>query len=141
MKYFEVNYLSKGKKLKSVLKAPNKNDAIAIAKIKIPGIVLTVKEISAPIEEQFSEFKSKLFGAITNRKIKMPSLIAAIRQLSVMTNAGISIHDSIKEVANATVDKTLKEIFDSVNDDLNSGLSFTQALMPYRDEVGDVTIA
>ena len=141
MKYFEVNYLSKGKKLKSVLKAPNKNDAIAIAKIKIPGIVLTVKEISAPIEEQFSEFKSKLFGAITNRKIKMPSLIAAIRQLSVMTNAGISIHDSIKEVANATVDKTLKEIFDSVNDDLNSGLSFTQALMAYRDEVGDVTIA
>ncbi len=48
---------------------------------------------------------------------------------------------SKKEVANATVDKTLKEIFDSVNDDLNSGLSFTQALMAYRDEVGDVTIA
>ena len=38
MKYFEVNYLSKGKKLKNILKAPNKNDAIAIAKIKIPGM-------------------------------------------------------------------------------------------------------
>ena len=71
----------------------------------------------------------------------MPNLIAAIRQLSVMTNAGISIHDSVKEVANATVDKTLKEIFKSVNDDLNSGLSLTQSLMSYRDEVGDVTIA
>lgn len=141
MKYFEVNYLSKGKKLKSVIKSPNKHDAIAIAKIKIPGVVLNVKETSAPLEDQFAEFRTKLLGTITRKKIKMTSLIAAVRQLSVMTNAGISIHDSVKEVAGATVDKTLKEIFDSVNDDLNSGLSLTQALMSYRAEVGDVTIA
>ena len=141
MKYFEVNYLSKGKKLSSVIKSPNKSDAISIAKIKIPGVILNVKETSAPLEDQFTDFKEKFLGAITKKKIKMPNLIAAIRQLSVMTNAGISIHDSVKEVSNATVDKSLKEIFDSVNDDLNSGLSLTQALMSYRDQVCDVTIA
>lgn len=141
MKYFEVNYLSKGQKLKTIIKSPNKHDAVSIAKIKIPGVIVNVKETSAPLEDQFAEFKTKFFGALTRKKIKMPSLIAAVRQLSVMTNAGISIHDSVKEVANATVDKTLKEIFDSINDDLNSGLSLTQAMMAYRSEVGDVTIA
>ena len=141
MKYFEVNYLAKGQKSKVVIKAPNKRDAIAIAKIKIPGIILNVKETSAPLEDKLAELKDQFFGAITKRKIKMPSLIAAIRQLSVMTNAGISIHDSVKQVESATVDKTLKEIFQSVNDDLNSGLSLTQAMMAYRSEMGDVTIA
>ena len=141
MKYFEVNYLFKGQKTKTIVKSPNRSDAIAIAKVKIPGVILNVKETSAPLEDQLSELKSQLLGALFRKKIKMPNLIAAIRQLSVMTNAGISIHDSVKEVANATVDKTLKEIFKSVNDDLNSGLSLTQSLMSYRDEVGDVTIA
>lgn len=141
MKHFEVNYLSKGQKAKTIIKSPNRRDAIAIAKVKIPGIILTVKETSMPLEEQLSELKVKLFGRIFRKKIKITNLIAAIRQLSVMTDAGISIHDGIKEVMNATVDKALKNIFNSINDDLNSGLSLTQALMPYREEVGDVTIA
>jgi len=141
MKYFEVNYFFKGQKSKTILKSPTKHDALAIAKIKIPGVILTVKETSAPLEDQLVTFKNKFISSLTHQKVKMPSLIAAIRQLSVMTNAGISIHDSIKEVTNATVDKTLKEIFQSVNDGLSSGLSLTQSLMSYRDVVGDVTIA
>ena len=141
MKYFEVNYLFKGQKTKTIVKSPNRSDAIAIAKVKIPGVILNVKETSAPLEDQLGELKTQFLGALFRKKIKMPNLIAAIRQLSVMTNAGISIHDSVKEVANATVDKSLKEIFNSVNDDLNSGLSLTQALMSYREEVGDVTLA
>jgi len=141
MKYFEVNYLFKGQKTKTIVKSPNRADAISIAKVKIPGVIINVKETSAPLEDQLSELKAQLFGALFRKKIKMPNLIAAIRQLSVMTDAGISIHDSVKEVAGATVDKTLKEIFNSVNDDLNSGLSLTQALMSYRAEVGDVTLA
>jgi general secretion pathway protein F/MSHA biogenesis protein MshG len=141
MKYFEVNYLFKGQKTKTVVKSPTRNDAISIAKLKIPGVILNIKETSAPLEDQLGELKNQMMNALFRKKIKMPNLIAAMRQLSVMTNAGISIHDSVKEVANATVDKTLKEIFNSVNDDLNSGLSLTQSLMTYRNEVGDVTLA
>ena len=141
MKYFEVNSLFKGQKTKTIVKSPNRNDAISIAKLKVPGVILTVKETSAPLEAQMSEFKNQITDLLFRKKVKMPSLIAAIRQLSVMTNAGISIHDSVKEVANATVDKSLKEIFNSVNEDLNSGLSLTQSLMGYREIVGDVTLA
>jgi len=141
VKYFEVNYLFKGQRTKTIIKSPNRRDAIAIAKVKIPGIILTVKETSIPLEDQLNELKVQIVGKLFRKKIKTISLIAAIRQLSVMTNAGISIHDSIKEVVNSTMDKSLKTIFNSINDDLNSGLSLTQALMPYKQEVGDVTIA
>ncbi len=141
MNYFEVTTLFKGKKEIKVLKAPNRKDAISLAKMKIPGILLNVKVTSAPIEDQFSEFKEKFLKTIIKKKIDIKALIAAIRQLAVMTNAGISIHDSIKEVENSSVDAGLKKIFSSVNDDLNSGLSLTQSMMPYRKEVGDVSLA
>ncbi len=141
MNYFEVTSLFKGKKETRVLKAPSKKDAISLAKMKVPGILLNIKVTSAPVEDQFYEFKEKFLKTIIKKKIGIKALIAAIRQLAVMTNAGISIHDSIKEVANSSVDKELKKIFDNINDDLNSGLSLTQAMMPFRKEVGDVTLA
>jgi len=141
MKYFEIHFLFKGKKDSKVIKAPNKNDAIGMAKSKTPGVIISVKETSAPVEDQLENLKNNIMGAITKKSIKMKDLIAATRQLAVMTDAGISIHDSIKEVAQATVDKTLKEIFETIDDDLNSGLSLTEAMMSYRYELGDVTIA
>ncbi|MBE0490848.1 MAG: type II secretion system F family protein [Sulfurospirillum sp.] len=141
MKYYEVFSLYKGKKEQKIIKAPNKNDALALAKSKTNGIILSVKETAAPLEDKFMALKDQIFDSITHKKINMKNLIAATRQLSVMTNAGISIHDSIKEVALATVDTKLKEIFDQVDDDLNSGLSLTEAMMSYRYELGDVTIA
>jgi len=141
MNYFEITSLFKGKKETKILKAPNRKDAISLAKMKIPGILLNVKVTSAPVEDQLSEFKEKFLKTIVKKKINIKALIAAIRQLAVMTNAGISIHDSIKEVQNSSVDVELKKIFSNINDDLNSGLSLTQAMMPYRKEVGDVTLA
>jgi len=141
MNYFEITSLFKGKKETKILKAPNKKDAISLAKMKIPGILLNVKVTSAPVEDQLSEFKEKFLKTIVKKKINIKALIAAVRQLAVMTNAGISIHDSIKEVENSSVDTGLKKIFASISDDLNSGLSLTQAMMPYRKEVGDVSLA
>lgn len=141
MKYYEVHSLFKGKKIIKVIKAPNRNDALSMAKSKASGVILNVKETSAPVEDQLLNFKNNLMGALTKKSIKMKDLIAAIRQLAVMTDAGISIHDSIREVSSATVDKTLKSIFEAIDDDLNSGLSLTEAMMSFRYELGDVTIA
>ena len=112
-----------------------------MAKSKTPGVILNVKETSAPVEDQLKNFKNNIMNAIIKKSIQMKDLIAAIRQLAVMTDAGISIHDSIKEVSKATVDKTLKDIFEQVDDDLNSGLSLTESMMSFRHELGDVTIA
>lgn len=141
MKYFEILSLFKGKKSTKVIKAPNRNDAITMARSKVPGIIISVKETSAPVDDQLNTIKDNIINTLVRKSINMKDLIAAIRQLAVMTDAGISIHDSIKEVLKSTVDKTLKVIFESIDDDLNSGLSMTEAMMSFRYELGDVTIA
>ena len=141
MNYYEVTSLFKGKKELKIIQAPNKNDAISIAKSKTAGVVLNVKETSAPMEDQFKNFKDNLLGTLIKKNVRIKDLIAAMRQLSVMTDAGISIHDSIKEVSKATVDPSLKTIFEKIDDDLNAGLSLTESMMSHRHELGDVTIA
>ncbi len=142
MTYFEVNFIQQGKRGSQLIKASSRRDAILIAKAKIPnGTVLKAYEVSAPLENRIEDFKETFFGAMSKKKIKTESLISAIRQLAVMTNAGISIHDSIREVTKSTVDKDLKAIFEQVDEDLNAGKSFTEAMLPYKYQVGDVTIA
>ena len=49
-----------------------------------------------------------------------------------MTNAGISIHDSIKEVANSTEDKRLKFIFQTIDEELNQGSSLTNSIENFK---------
>ena len=140
--YFEVNYIFKGKRDKQMVKANTRREAIAMAQAKIPGgTILKAYEISAPLEDRFEDFKEKFFGTISQKTINVEFLIAAFRQLAVMTNAGISIHDSIKEVGNSTTDKQLKEIFIMIDEDLNAGKSLTEAFMKFRNQFGDVSIA
>ena len=141
MKYFEVIYLFKGQKKSKIIQASNRMDAVSIAKNRLPGVIIKVSESSVPVEEQFKEFKKQFVNTLLKPKINIDSLISSIRQLGVMTNAGISIHDSVKEVAKTTENRRLKSIFENIDDALNSGQSLTEALSKYRYEVGDVTIA
>jgi general secretion pathway protein F/MSHA biogenesis protein MshG len=142
MNYFEVNFILKGKRGTELIKAKTRIDAISIAKAKLSGgTVLKAIQVAAPLEHRIADFKEQHFGKISQKKVKTESLIAAIRQLAIMTNAGISIHDSIKEVEKATVDPQLKAIFDDVNESLNAGKSLTEAFIPFKFHVGDVTLA
>ena len=58
-----------------------------------------------------------------------------------MTNAGISIHDSIKEVMKSTENKSLRKIFEDADDDLNAGSSLTTSLLKYKYQLGEVSLA
>ncbi len=142
MNYFEVNFIYSGKRGSEVVKAKTRRQALAIAKAKMPGgTILKAIEVSAPLEDRIEDIKAKIFGSLMEGKIKTENLISSIRQLSVMTNAGISIHDSIREVTKSTEDKQLKAMFGQIDDDLNAGKSLTEAFMPYSYQVGDITIA
>ncbi|RRD54593.1 type II secretion system F family protein [Campylobacter rectus] len=142
MKFFEVEYMANGRRQKMTLKANNRSEAQAIAKTKNAGVVVKVGETkNVPLEEQFADLMNKVSTFFGGSKIKINNLIAAFRQLSVMTNAGISIHDSIKEVSKSTEDKRLKAIFATLNDDLNQGQSLTDAITKFKGELGDVVIA
>lgn len=142
MKIYEVERISGGKRGKIVVRAENPAQAREEASKKHVGTIIRTKQLnSMPISAQLSEFKEKIGGSIFKPKVKIPNLVATVRQLHVMTDAGISIHDSIKEVVKATEDKRLKEIFSRVNDDLNAGMSLTESLENFKSELGAVFIA
>lgn len=141
MKYFLVTVLSKGKKTDHGVYAENKKEAQYLAKIKHSGMILKAVETAAPLEDQFKAFKDNLLANFKKRKLKQDRLIAAIRQLAVMTNAGISIHDSMHEIADATNDETLKAVLDGMAEDINSGLSLSHAAAKYSFELGTLSLA
>ena len=141
MNYYEATVLTKGKKVVYSFYAKTPKDANDIAKLKYSGVLIKVTTATEPLELQFARFKTNLFKNIKKRKIKQDAMIAAIRQLAVMTNAGISIHDSIVEVANSSQDENLKFIFQKLADDIDSGKSLSLAMENFRFELGNLTIA
>ena len=141
MKYFNATVLSKGKKTEYGLYAESKKEAMYLAKIKYTGIVIKVAEGSPPLEDQIKKFKDNLMKNVQKRKINPDRQIGAIRQIAVMTNAGISVHDAFSEIADATDDRVLEDVFSSIADDINSGLSLSQSMNNFRFELGNLTLA
>ena len=140
MKFYEIEYIKDGKRQKMSLKANSKNDVKNRANIQ--GMIVKIKETQvSSINNDFLDLQEKFNKIFSSSKVKIPALVATIRQLSVMTNAGISIHDGIKETANATEDKRLKTIFQTSDEDLNQGASLTQSIENFQEELGDVTVA
>lgn len=141
MKYFIATVLTKGKKEEVPLYANDKKEANNYAKLKNSGIIIKVVEAQEPLDAQLKRFKTNFLQNIKKRKIKPDGLIAAIRQLAVMTNAGISIHDSISEISNSSQDETLKFVFNKLADDINSGHALSTSMENFRFELGNLTIA
>ncbi len=141
MKHFTATVLARGKKTEHRLYAESKKEAHYMAKVKFPGIMVKLEETSPPLEEQFAQIKANLFKNAKKKKIKPDAHIAAVRQLAVMTNAGISIHDSLAELADATEDPTLKEILSKCGEDINAGSSLYNAMDNYRSQLGGLTLA
>jgi len=141
MKYFIATVLTKGKKEELPIYANTKKDAYEYAKVKSSGIIIKVVQSEEPLDAQLIRFKTNFLKNIKKQKIRPDALIAAIRQLAVMTNAGISIYDSLSEIATATDDKTLKTVFSKLADDINSGHSLSASMENFRFELGNLAIA
>ncbi|WP_457598525.1 type II secretion system F family protein [Hydrogenimonas sp.] len=141
MKYYQVTMLVRGNRRNFVLKANDRADAINKTKRDYQGTLLRIKEISAPIDATLKEFFSQFRSTVANKKVQPKNLIAAIRQLAVMTNAGISVHDALNEIANATNDQKLKTILTQASESINSGLSLSDTFKRYRYDVGGITLA
>ncbi|MDR2635611.1 MAG: type II secretion system F family protein [Campylobacteraceae bacterium] len=142
LKHFEVTYAAKGKQAKVVLQATNRAETIKIFKARNPdSSIVKIMETSVPMGETLEKFKNTLTDALFKKSVKTEFLIASFRQLAVMANAGIPIHDSVKEVGKAAADERLRSIFAKVDDDLNSGLSLTASTSAFKEELGDVSIA
>lgn len=141
MKYFNVTVMEKGKKRQETVKASNKMAAVSLAKQKFPmTMVMKAIETSAPLEDSISELFSGLKKSFKS-KIPINDKISTIRQIAVMTDAGIPINDTLMEVSENTENKQLKEIYAKINSDINAGNSISDAIKPYTQEFGHVAIA
>jgi len=140
MKYYQIELLLKGKKESIVIKAENREEALQLAKLKQGGVILRIKETTPPLEDRIKDIQDKLLAYFKQKKVKPDSLIASIRQIAVMTNAGIPIYDALKEIANSTVDKNLKDILNQIAEDINSGLSLSKSVENFQYQLGSLTI-
>lgn len=141
MSYFHATVQAKGKKVIHGVYAENKQEAMQLAKVKFQGILIKVEPASIPFDQQMKEFFQGMKDSIQKKKIKPDALIAAISQLAVMTNAGLSIHDSISEIAKASSDQTLQKILMDVAERIDAGKSLSDSISDYRYEFGNLTIA
>lgn len=142
MKIYEIEQMINFKRTKVIIKADSLNQARNLAKKQNNGLILKAHEISSiPLDVQIEQIKEQLTKFFLNSKIKIPNLVALVRQISVMSNAGISIHDCIKEAVSSTSDKKLRGIFENVSIDLNAGMSLTESLKKYEYELGHIFIA
>jgi len=133
--------MEKGKKRQELLKAESKMAAVKAAKQKFPRTLITkAVETSAPLEDSISKLFSGLKSA-SKKKIPIQDKISTIRQIAVMTDAGIAINDTLEEVAKNTTNKRLQEIYAKLNSDINAGNSMSDAMEPYTEEFGHVALA
>ena len=141
MKYFEIQYISKGKKNKTILHSLNKIDAINTFKSKAIGVFVDLKEVSEPFSIKYDKFVSILKEKLRAKNIPLEPYIASLRQMSTMLNAGLPITTCLEDVVKTTEHKRLKEIFRIVLEEVESGINLSQAFKIFKKEVGAISIA
>jgi len=141
MNYYKVTMTHRGKRTQEVIKAKSKITAIRIAKQEFSGFnILKAEETTPDMGAKLGDVLEGMKGSF-KKKIDIGQKIAAIRQIAVMTDAGISIHDSIDEVAKNTENDRLKTIFSNISNDINAGKGIGDSLEPYKEDFGHVAMA
>jgi general secretion pathway protein F/MSHA biogenesis protein MshG len=123
------------------IKAPSKSEAIADSKKYAKGMVIKVEEIPMPIEEKVKVFSEIFKTSVFRQKLNMQAFISAIRQLTVLIKAGISLKDSLEDIAKNTFDPLVKKIFDDAAVAIDSGKSLSDVFMKYETYVGGLGLA
>ena len=141
MDYFNVTIMEKGKKRLELIKSTNKMAAIQSAKQKYPSaMVMKAEQTAAPIEETIKELFAGMRKS-AKKSIPINDKISTIRQIAVMTDAGIPINDTLKDVADNTQSQALKDIYISMNNDINAGSSMSDSMAKFKEEFGHVALA
>lgn len=138
MREFDVKRQANGVVKKATIRTSAKKVG---EQIKSGNIRRVGKSQSKSLDMINQKLKNSQIRSLFKPKLKIMDLVASVRQLSIMTDAGIPIHDSVKEVADTSKNLRVKEIFTRVSNDLNAGMSLSVAFSSFKEELGDVFIA
>lgn len=140
MKYFIIEYLYDGKKGIYQLESLTKKDAVNKIKSLYSGaIILKTDESDLPFSIKIVNFIKDRIEALSS-SISIDEKIATIRQISVMTDAGISIYNSIIEVSNFTDNPKLKAIYSNIANDISAGKTILESIKVYEKEFGHIAL-
>lgn len=112
--YKYVAYSKNGEKVKGVVEALTKNEAVAKIKDLCP-VVEEIKEIQGQVVEQKIQ------------KIKIKDLSLMCERFAIVLNVGLPLVQSVEMMANQTEDKNLKHILQEVHEDVAMGRSLYAA--------------
>ncbi|MEO1928460.1 MAG: type II secretion system F family protein [Nautiliaceae bacterium] len=141
MKYYKITFLYKGQQQEVIIKALNKAEAIIDGKKINKGLLVKVEEIPMPFEEKVKILKDIFKSKIMRKKLNYPSYISSIRQLAVLIKAGISLKDSLEDIANNTEDEMIKKLFLKAAEAIDSGKSLSDVFAEYEQYVGGISLA
>lgn len=141
MKYFQIEYLKNGQRLKQVTISTHKIEAISEFKTLGLGVFIGIAEVSEPFEFKLQKLKKRFQDLLRPSKIPLEPFIASLRQVAVMLDAGLPINTCLKDVVASTDHKRIAEIFQEVLTEVESGVSISEAFKQYASEVGNITVA
>ena len=108
MKWYKITFFYKGKQESIIIKSLNRAEAIIDAKKMNKGLLIKVEEIPMPFEERVKLLKDLIATRVLRKKLKYPPYISALRQLAVLLKAGISLKDSLEDIAKQLKDEDEK---------------------------------
>jgi general secretion pathway protein F len=133
--YFKIEYIKKGKKQEIVVSAGSIKEALKKFREKKLGILINIEEIKKP--SLFEELSKKLELS----KINLEEYISVLEQLYVMLDAGLAIDTVIGNIKDTIKNPKLKEIFNSLENDIKAGFSLTTAFEKFEKDLGKLTIS
>jgi general secretion pathway protein F len=141
MKFFEINYRRGKKKERIVLETSSKLDAMKKFQKMELGVIVKIREISEPLNMKIQKVIERQKNPIKKKRISIENYIAALRQLSVMLDAGMPINLCLNEVVKSTEDPMLKAILTNIIEDVEGGMGLTNAMKPYALQLGNLSIS
>ena len=140
MAWFKIRYRIGHTSATKVLEAYDKEDAIEHFRDLKLGIILNIVETKEPFYIKIRDiFKVK--RDISKKRVNQDALIAILRLIGVLLDAGLPITSCIKEGIESTEDKRVKYIFSVILSDLENGNSLTKSAEKFINQLGNLTIA
>ncbi len=142
MKFYSVEFIFHGKKRQDVFKSKSKQELYNTLFTQYPKCkIVKIKETKNP-EDQLSveEVVDKIANFLQLKSIDEDTKIFFLNQLAVMTDSGIAILDSLREINKSVEDKNLKMIIESISNDINNGSSLSEAFQKFETIFGSLTI-
>ena len=141
MRYFRIEYRQGKRRDSIVLESESKIDAIRQFQRMTLGVMLSIKEVSKPFSLIVRKKIESIRSPLRNKRVDQESYIASLRQIHVMLDAGMPINQCIEEAIHSTDNEMLKVILTSILADIESGVSLSEAVKPFKRQLGNLSLS